>query len=69
MAGLTEFYCGWNEPSHAPQFKWLEYTFNLTFHLEKYFFKLRNCLLGPGTQWENMYMPGVLKSEYIRALK
>jgi len=28
MAGLTEFYCGWNEPSHASQFKWLEYTFN-----------------------------------------
>ncbi len=27
MAGLTEFYCGWNEPSHASQFKWLEYTF------------------------------------------
>jgi hypothetical protein len=26
MAGLTEFYCGWNEPSHASQFKWLEYT-------------------------------------------
>ena len=31
MAGLTEFYCGWNEPSHASQFKWLEYTFNLVF--------------------------------------
>ncbi len=29
MAGLTEFYCGWNEPSHASQFKWLEYTFNV----------------------------------------
>jgi hypothetical protein len=28
MAGLTDFYCGWNEPSHASQFKWLEYTFN-----------------------------------------
>jgi hypothetical protein len=27
MAGLTEFYCGWNEPSHASLFKWLEYTF------------------------------------------
>jgi hypothetical protein len=27
MAGLTEFYCGWNEPSHASPFKWLEYTF------------------------------------------
>jgi hypothetical protein len=27
MAGLTEFYCGGNEPSHASQFKWLEYTF------------------------------------------
>ncbi len=27
MAGLTEFYCGWNEHSHASQFKWLEYTF------------------------------------------
>jgi hypothetical protein len=27
MAGLTEFYCGWNETSHASQFKWLEYTF------------------------------------------
>ncbi len=30
MAGLTEFYCGWNEPSHASQFKWLEYTFKET---------------------------------------
>jgi hypothetical protein len=29
MAGLTEFYCGWNEPSHASQFKWLEYTFKV----------------------------------------
>jgi hypothetical protein len=29
MAGLTEFYCGWNEPSHAFQFKWLEYTFKV----------------------------------------
>jgi hypothetical protein len=29
MAGLTEFYCGSNEPSHASQFKWLEYTFKL----------------------------------------
>jgi hypothetical protein len=28
MAGLTEFYCGLNEPSQASQFKWLEYTFN-----------------------------------------
>jgi hypothetical protein len=28
MAGLTEFYCGCNVPSHASQFKWLEYTFN-----------------------------------------
>ena len=27
MAGLTEFYCGWNEPRHGSQFKWLEYTF------------------------------------------
>jgi hypothetical protein len=27
MAGLKEFYCGSNEPSHASQFKWLEYTF------------------------------------------
>jgi len=27
MAGLTEIYCGWNEPCHASQFKWLEYTF------------------------------------------
>jgi hypothetical protein len=33
MAGLTEFYCGWNEPSHASQFKWLEYTFNTNIHL------------------------------------
>ncbi len=31
MAGLTEFYCGWNEPSHASQFKWLEYTFKWLF--------------------------------------
>jgi hypothetical protein len=30
MAGPTEFYCGWNEPSHASQFKWLEYTFKET---------------------------------------
>ncbi len=30
MAGLIEFYCGWNEPSHASQFKWLEYTFKVT---------------------------------------
>jgi hypothetical protein len=30
MAGLTEFYCGWNEPSHASEFKWLEYTFKVT---------------------------------------
>jgi hypothetical protein len=29
MAGLSEFYCGWNEPSHASQFKWLEYTFKV----------------------------------------
>jgi hypothetical protein len=29
MAGLLEFYCGWNEPSHASQFKWLEYTFKI----------------------------------------
>ncbi len=27
MAGLKEFYCGSNEPSHASHFKWLEYTF------------------------------------------
>jgi hypothetical protein len=27
--GLTEFYCGSNEPSHASQFKWLEYTFKV----------------------------------------
>jgi hypothetical protein len=27
MADLKEFYCGSNEPSHASQFKWLEYTF------------------------------------------
>jgi hypothetical protein len=27
MARLTEFYCGWNEPSYASEFKWLEYTF------------------------------------------
>ncbi len=31
MAGVTEFYCGWNEPSHASQFKWLEYTFKISF--------------------------------------
>ena len=30
MAGLTEFYYGSNEPSHASQFKWLEYTFKTT---------------------------------------
>ncbi len=29
MAGLSEFYCGRNEPSHASQFKWLEYTFKI----------------------------------------
>jgi hypothetical protein len=29
MAGLKEIYCGSNEPSHASQFKWLEYTFKL----------------------------------------
>jgi hypothetical protein len=28
IAGLPEFYCGSNAPSHASQFKWLEYTFN-----------------------------------------
>jgi len=32
MAGLIEFYCGWNEPSHASQFKWLEYTFKDLFY-------------------------------------
>ncbi len=31
MAGLTEFYCGRNELSHASQFKWLEYTFKPLF--------------------------------------
>jgi hypothetical protein len=31
MAGLTEFYCGWNELSHASKFKWLEYTFKPEF--------------------------------------
>ena len=31
MAGLTEFYCGSNEPIHASQFKWLEYTFKWLF--------------------------------------
>ncbi len=31
MAGLTEFYCGWNEPSQASQFKWLEYTFKFVY--------------------------------------
>ncbi len=36
MAGLTELYCGWNEPSHASQFKWLEYTFN-TLNIENEF--------------------------------
>jgi hypothetical protein len=40
MAGLTEFYCGWNEPSHASQFKWLEYTFKGTvsqdFYINEY---------------------------------
>jgi hypothetical protein len=30
MAGLKEFYCGSNEPSHPSQFKWLEYTFKKT---------------------------------------
>jgi hypothetical protein len=30
IAGLPEFYCGSNEPSHASQFKWLEYTFKGT---------------------------------------
>jgi hypothetical protein len=27
MAGLSEFYCRWNETSLGSQFKWLEYTF------------------------------------------
>ncbi len=27
MASLTEFYCRWNETSHASQFKWLDNTF------------------------------------------
>ncbi len=34
MAGLIEFYCRWNETSHASQFKWLDNTF-------KYFLKIR----------------------------
>jgi hypothetical protein len=39
MAGLTEFYCGWNEPSHASQFKWLEYTFKLNGRRQKQYEK------------------------------
>jgi hypothetical protein len=35
MAGLPEFYCGSNEPSHASQFKWLEYTFKAFFGEKK----------------------------------
>jgi hypothetical protein len=31
MAGLTEFYCRSNEPNHASQFKWLEYTFKFAY--------------------------------------
>jgi hypothetical protein len=33
MAGLTEFYCGWNEPSHASRVKWLEYTFKCSIYV------------------------------------
>jgi hypothetical protein len=40
MAGLTEFYCGWNEPSHASQFKWLEYTFKIQQDLFKFLITL-----------------------------
>ena len=36
MAGLTELYCGWNAPSHASQFKWLEYTFKLVKNFKDY---------------------------------
>jgi hypothetical protein len=36
MAGLTEFYCAWNEPSHASQFKWLEYTFKTVGWVESF---------------------------------
>ncbi len=46
MAGLWEFYCGWNEPSHASQFKWLEYTFNIcAFIIVRIIFVVTNPLL------------------------
>ncbi len=45
MAGLTEFYCGWNEPSHASQFKWLEYTFKERFQKD-------------GQKWTNGHLWG-----------
>ncbi len=38
MAGLKEIYCGSNEPSHASQFKWLEYTFKLWFYNTFWFY-------------------------------
>ncbi len=41
MAGLKEFYCGSNKPSHASQFKWLEYTFKGTFQQELTEVKIR----------------------------
>ncbi len=31
MAGLREFYCGSNEPSHASQFKCFEGTFSISY--------------------------------------
>jgi hypothetical protein len=40
MAGLTEFYCGLNETSHASQFKWLDNTFKVP---PLYFCALFNC--------------------------
>jgi hypothetical protein len=44
MAGLTEFYCGWNEPSHASQFKWLEYTFKNRFNAGSWQYYISNKL-------------------------
>ncbi len=49
MAGLTEFYCGSNEPSHASQFKWLEYTF-------KVLDPGRRFMTGPGSGSERLLL-------------
>jgi hypothetical protein len=41
LAGPPVYYSGSNEPSLAPQFRWLEYTFKAYICSEKMF--LRNC--------------------------